>query len=572
MAYVVMPDQFSIAVCLMFGFYIHKFLRFQSSSDRHNGQKRTLIKCRLIKGRRYRHRRVHRQCRGRPCRFKHVFVYLLRMMFVLSVVYAWSLHPSMHNKLMHILNGNGGAPSPTKGRGRGKGGFKGKAKSYAAANSPPAQPFQNVDSPQQLTDMYAIVKSHDEVQKDQEFRAKMKEALPTAAWAHSVPTLVDEEWNIRTCLYNELGPSGGVAYVRKDQVIAVVSRVGYTQAPCAIVTSQTAQELGMPYMSVPVRCSLAVQTEDGSREVVEVAKFLTQLGFGPKVSRAVSGPLVQAPCTMTKVTIKFDTATGLEPSDLTGKTVATALSKHIQDGLFLDINVRRDLTATVMVQDAVLDQLMQGSGYEHIYYKVHINEPLADRYEVLWLSDDTSHEDALQLNTTEKSFGLAMKRTAAGPRYGVRFLTLEAMDAFATKYKLGAKHKLGRFRLTGVPSSVGVKGVHDMLHPYGWTVEEVEYAGEESITFLSSKLGTVTKMHWKDHRGNMKPVHIKALNSAAKRMTASASQASHAEKSFASGSQRSDAQKALFNKRPEANQTKTNMTPPPKQPRTENPS
>ena len=215
-----------------------------------------------------------------------------------------------------------------------------------------------------------------------------------------------------------------------------------------------------------------------------------------------------------------------------------------------------------MVQDAVLDQLMQGSGYEHIYYKVHINDPLADRYEVLWLSDDTSHEDALQLNTTEKSFG-----TAAGPRYGVRFLTLEAMDAFATKYKLGAKHKLGRFRLTGVPSSVGVKGVHDMLHPYGWTVEEVEYAGEESITFLSRKLGTVTKMHWKDHRGNMNPVHIKALNSAAKRMTASASQVSHA-----SGSQRSDAQKALFNKRPEANQPKTNMTPPPKQARTENQS
>ena len=94
-----------------------------------------------------------------------------------------------------------------------------EAKSYAAANSPPAQPFQNVDSPQQLTDMYAIVKSHNEVQKDQDFRAKMKEALPTAAWAHSVPTLVDEEWNIRTCLYNELGPAGGVAYVRKDQVI-----------------------------------------------------------------------------------------------------------------------------------------------------------------------------------------------------------------------------------------------------------------------------------------------------------------------------------------------------------------
>ena len=55
----------------------------------------------------------------------------------------------------------------------------------------------------------------------------------------------------------------------------------------------------------------------------------------------------------------------------------------------------------------------------------------------------------------------------------------------AAKYKMGARHKLGRFRMTGVPSSVGVQGVHEMLHPHGWAVEEVEYAGEESITFLA---------------------------------------------------------------------------------------
>lgn len=96
----------------------------------------------------------------------------------------------------------------------------------------------------------------------------------------------------------------------------MVKRVGYSTAPFAIVTPQNAQELGMPYSSVPIRCSLSVSTDDGGREIVEVSKFLTQLGFGAKVARSVSGPCVTAPCTMVRVTVKFDTATGLEPKDL----------------------------------------------------------------------------------------------------------------------------------------------------------------------------------------------------------------------------------------------------------------
>ena len=47
-----------------------------------------------------------------------------------------------------------------------------------------------------------------------------------------MPTLLEDEWSVRTCLHNELGASGGIAYVRKDQVIDVVTRVGYTKSPC----------------------------------------------------------------------------------------------------------------------------------------------------------------------------------------------------------------------------------------------------------------------------------------------------------------------------------------------------
>ena len=252
---------------------------------------------------------------------------MLRMVVACHVAYTWQLPRCVLNKLANAMNGNGAPGASAKGRG--KGSSKGKAKSYSGSQQ--AQPFQNVESPQQLTEMYSIVKTNEEVKKDQDFKAKMRAALPSAAWTHTVPTLLEDEWSVRT-----------------------------------------------------------VQAADGSREITEVPKYLTQLGFGEKVSRTVTGPHVSAPCTMTKVTVKFDTATGLEPNDLSGRNVAAALVKHIEDGLFLDINVRSDLTATVMIQDSVLDQLMHGSGFDHVYFKVHINDPLADKYEVLWLSTDTS--------------------------------------------------------------------------------------------------------------------------------------------------------------------------------------
>ena len=107
-----------------------------------------------------------------------------------------------------------------------------------------------------------------------------------------------------------------------------------------------------------------------------------------------------------------------------------------------------------------------------------------------------------------------------------------------------------------------------MLSPHGWTIEEVEYAGENSITFLSSQSGSVSKMHWKDFRGDLIPVQVKALNAVAKRMAASANQAAQPSKSLGSSSNRSEVQKALFIKRADTNPGKTNMTPPPKQART----
>lgn len=66
----------------------------------------------------------------------------------------------------------------------------------------------------------------------------------------------------------------------KDQVPDIIRRMNVANAPTAIVTIQTAKELGLPYNSAEIRCSLRVRNYEGQREIVEVTKSLTQLGFG----------------------------------------------------------------------------------------------------------------------------------------------------------------------------------------------------------------------------------------------------------------------------------------------------
>jgi hypothetical protein len=95
------------------------------------------------------------------------------MVAVSYVAYTWQLPRCVLNKLAHAMNGNG--PPSASAKGRGKGNSKGKAKSYSGP--PQAQPFQNVDGPQQLAEMYSIVKTNEEVKKDQDFKAKMRAAF-----------------------------------------------------------------------------------------------------------------------------------------------------------------------------------------------------------------------------------------------------------------------------------------------------------------------------------------------------------------------------------------------------------
>eukprot|EP00435_Cladocopium_sp_Y103_P027411 s765_g6.t1 len=405
---------------------------------------------------------------------------------------------------------------------------------------------------------------------DRQYKARVREALPEAAWIKNAAVLVPGEWTARACHPHELTAAGGVSYVGKDSVPDVLRRIGYTQSPCAIVTTQPAKELGIPYPSVDVRCSLEVSNPEGAREIVEVSKFLTQIGYGSPVELATTGPCLVAPRTMHKCVARFDIPTGLQEGELTGRIVSDAVSKHINPAFFVDVNARQDNTATLMVQDVAVYDLLRASGQQHVYYRLHSTDPDAEALEIIWLPEQISHSDALQLVSAEKTFGLALKRGASGPRYGLRFNSTEEMNAYAAKYSLGDKHKWGRFRASNIPSSVGLRGLHDMLSPQGWAIEEIEYFGDTGVVFLASAKGDHDQMHFIDHNKRKIPVMIKALNSRAKDMAkthaqAAASKAKAAPKAAASMSKddRAQIQKALFVKRTDPG--KTGETPPAKQ-------
>ena len=125
--------------------------------------------------------------------------------------------------------------------------------------------------------------------------------------------------------------------------------------------------------------------------------------------------------------------------------------------------------------------------------------------------------------------------------------------------------------VTSLPS-VGLRGLHDILSPQGWVIEEIEFFGDAGVVFLASAKGEHDEMHFIDHNKRKIPVMIKALNSRAKEMAKAQAQSAAAKAraassaaASASADDRAQIQKALSTKRP--NLGKTGETPPSKKPR-----
>ena len=162
-----------------------------------------------------------------------------------------------------------------------------------------------------------------------------------------------------------------------------------------------------------------------------------------------------------------------------------------------------------MVQDVGVHPLLKASGHNHVYFRLHSSDPESDQLEIIWLSENTSYDDAIKSASEENVFGLAIKRNMDGPRYGLRFQSFTALDEYASKHGMGERHKWGRFRASNIPSSVGLRGVNDMLAPLGWHIEEIEYFGDGGVVFLASVKGDHDHMHFVDHNQRKVPVQIK---------------------------------------------------------------
>lgn len=247
----------------------------------------------------------------------------------LSPFASWYVSRLVRNRLMHSLCGNGvgkgnkGNKMPNKNQSKGKG-------KQEASLSQSSNPFANAEADHQhLQDMFSMTRKVEDQRNDRQYKARIRAALPQAAWMNHIPVLIQSEWSDRVCRPHELNAAGGVSYLHKDDVPDILERILYTQSPCAMVTTQSARELSVPYSSQEIRCSLEITAPDGTKEIVEANKFLTQLGYGRPVEMLTQGPCVAAPRTMHKMVARFDSPTGLQDGELTGRIVAEAVCKHI---------------------------------------------------------------------------------------------------------------------------------------------------------------------------------------------------------------------------------------------------
>eukprot|EP00971_Amphidinium_carterae_P041319 811205-Amphidinium_carterae.1 len=71
------------------------------------------------------------------------------------------------------------------------------------------------------------------VDPEAEYRIRITEALPSAARLRAYPKVLGT-WSVPVLPHTQLGPAGGITYVRKTDVPMVLAKVGSTMAPCAM--------------------------------------------------------------------------------------------------------------------------------------------------------------------------------------------------------------------------------------------------------------------------------------------------------------------------------------------------
>ena len=412
------PCQYMLAAfcCLFIFCLIFGFPRFDISNLIDRQQFRHVKCCRRIGNRRY------RTCRKRKTkiRFRKLTFWLMMMILLMSFhhstrggsrasgqancrihvslcfgylskyvtsSYRWCLSRKQRNKKMHAANGNGG---------------KSGSKGYSSKSWPPVA---NEDP--EIT-----------------FQRSIIESMPQAARLRLQAQLIPEEWSAATVLSSELNHKGGIALCYKADLPSVLQRVGFTMEPTAVLLSQDPSSLGMRgYTSEIISCNIRVLKDDGTPQLVQVERFLTQLGFAEHVVQVACGTLVHLPTCMHKCVAKFPAMYGWTADMVTGSTISQILQKHLPQGSFTEIQPRlhdKTLSATFRVHSDLIDTTLKLSGQDRIFYKLHDSESVRPSLELLWLPEQTNIEDALTLSATSKDEKCISKLSIGTSLFGHR--------------------------------------------------------------------------------------------------------------------------------------------------------
>ena len=413
----------------------------------------------------------------------------------------WFIPRKLRNKMMHAKNGNTFSPfAASSGKGRGKSQNQGQRQQVFTQVTPELQ--------------------------EEWFQQAIKDSLPEAAQRRLAPRLEPAEWSVPTFHHTEMTNTGGICICPKQEIPDLLRRIGYTKAPAAMLCTQHPSEIALKgYPAQELTCTFHIKDNDGAEKAILVRRFLVQIGFGQFVTQQVDGDLVNISTPMHKVTIKLPFIHGWRSESCTVQSIAKILDQRIPNPSYDQIVVRQDQSATVLVHESEVLNLLKTSGREAVFLKLHESSSLLPNPDILWLPPEFSLDDAIVLaQQDDKALGIVSKNSRLRPRYAVRFGQKEDLQRFAKANNIEDLSTFGRWRLTGLPVQTGSVGALQLLESRGWDIKEILFLNDSQCSFLSSKRGNISNMYYID--GGIKhPLQIKAVNAIARDEQASANKA-----------------------------------------------
>ena len=186
--------------------------------------------------------------------------------------------------------------------------------------------------------------------------------------------------------------------------------------------------------------------------------------------------------------------------------------------------------ARFLCHEDSVEPLLRASGSEGVFFKVRKVEPahvLSD-LELLWLPEQTTLDMARALAQHDHVLGVCAKGGAQQPRLALRFKTVERMAAFAKDNDIEDVSRLQRWKVVGLPISIGLHGLMVLFKDLAWELHSVLYFESDHAMVLAEKLGEHTLKYYTEGKQKHQIV-FKALNASAKAAARTASQAAAAK-------------------------------------------